>query len=94
MVASAAMNHEREGSPRGKKNGGRNWIRTSEGVSQQIYSLPPLATWVSYRPVHPVGRRTAILSQTLDLLVNRPALESQNRGCAVGELERRIGEQS
>jgi len=29
-------------------NGGRNWIRTSEGVSQQIYSLPPLATWVSY----------------------------------------------
>src|SRR5438105_10006575 len=29
-------------------NGGRSWIRTSEGVSQQIYSLPPLATWVSY----------------------------------------------
>ena len=29
-------------------DGGRNWIRTSEGVSQQIYSLPPLATWVSY----------------------------------------------
>jgi hypothetical protein len=33
-----------------KKNGGRNWIRTSEGVCQQIYSLPPLATWVSYHP--------------------------------------------
>jgi hypothetical protein len=32
------------------KSGGRNWIRTSEGVSQQIYSLPPLATWVSYQP--------------------------------------------
>ena len=31
------------------ENGGRNWIRTNEGVSQQIYSLPPLATWVSYR---------------------------------------------
>src|SRR5207237_6246025 len=30
-------------------DGGRSWIRTSEGVSQQIYSLPPLATWVSYR---------------------------------------------
>ncbi len=28
--------------------GGGNWIRTSEGVSQQIYSLPPLATWVSH----------------------------------------------
>jgi hypothetical protein len=27
-----------------------DWIRTSEGVSQQIYSLPPLATWVSYQP--------------------------------------------
>jgi hypothetical protein len=34
-----------------EKNGGRNWIRTSEGVSQQIYSLPPLATWVSYQIV-------------------------------------------
>ncbi len=32
------------------KSGGRNWIRTSEGVSQQIYSLPPLAAWVSYHP--------------------------------------------
>lgn len=32
------------------RDGGRNWIRTSEGVSQQIYSLPPLATWVSYQP--------------------------------------------
>src|ERR1041384_1713734 len=31
-------------------DGGRSWIRTSEGVSQQIYSLPPLATWVSYQP--------------------------------------------
>ena len=25
-------------------SGGRGWIRTSVGVSQQIYSLPPLAT--------------------------------------------------
>ena len=36
----------------GGKDGGRNWIRTSEGVSQQIYSLPPLATWVSYQPLN------------------------------------------
>ena len=28
---------------------GRSWIRTSEGVSQQIYSLPRLATSVSAR---------------------------------------------
>ena len=24
--------------------GGSGWIRTTEGLSQQIYSLPPLAT--------------------------------------------------
>jgi hypothetical protein len=27
-----------------KEDGGQGWIRTSVGVSQQIYSLPPLAT--------------------------------------------------
>src|SRR5215467_10940813 len=27
-----------------KRAGGGGWIRTSVGVSQQIYSLPPLAT--------------------------------------------------
>lgn len=31
--------------------GGGGWIRTSVGVSQQIYSLPPLAT----RTLHPKG---------------------------------------
>ncbi len=31
------------------KSGGGRWIRTTEGVSQQIYSLPPLAAWVSLR---------------------------------------------
>ncbi len=31
--------------------GGGRWIRTTEGVSQQIYSLPPLAAWVSLRIV-------------------------------------------
>src|SRR5690606_36307386 len=36
---------------RGLRNrlGGGRWIRTTEGVSQQIYSLPPLAAWVSLR---------------------------------------------
>ncbi len=29
--------------------GGGRWIRTTEGMSQQIYSLPPLAAWVSLR---------------------------------------------
>ena len=31
------------------RDGGGRWIRTTEGVSQQIYSLPPLAAWVSLR---------------------------------------------
>ena len=31
------------------KLGGGRWIRTTEGMSQQIYSLPPLAAWVSLR---------------------------------------------
>ena len=30
-------------------SGGGRWIRTTEGMSQQIYSLPPLAAWVSLR---------------------------------------------
>ncbi len=32
------------------KRGGQRWIRTTEGVSQQIYSLPHLATLVFARP--------------------------------------------
>ena len=36
------------GKPRQISGGGR-WIRTTEGMSQQIYSLPPLAAWVSLR---------------------------------------------
>ena len=32
-----------------KNHCGRRWIRTTEGVSQQIYSLPHLATLVSAR---------------------------------------------
>ena len=39
---------ERWITPRSESGGGR-WIRTTEGVSQQIYSLPPLAAWVSLR---------------------------------------------
>jgi hypothetical protein len=32
------------------EGGGRRRIRTFEGISQQIYSLPPLTAWVFYRP--------------------------------------------
>ena len=42
------LNYSREGvfrySPLNVSPGGGGWIRTSVGVSQQIYSLPPLAT--------------------------------------------------
>ena len=33
-----------------RKSSGQRWIRTTEGVSQQIYSLPHLATLVFARP--------------------------------------------
>ena len=35
---------------------GRERIRTSEGVRQQIYSLPPLSTWVHARDVDDLNR--------------------------------------
>jgi hypothetical protein len=49
------LNYSRETTPNlGKLSfttheafGGGRWIRTTEGMSQQIYSLPPLAAWVS-----------------------------------------------
>ena len=41
------LNYSRPGLPRRLHVGGGRWIRTTEGVSQQIYSLPPLAAWVS-----------------------------------------------
>lgn len=44
------LNYSRAGAPQQHETlGGGRWIRTTEGVSQQIYSLPPLAAWVSLR---------------------------------------------
>src|SRR5690348_13967379 len=43
------LNYSRDGHLWSCKTGGGRWIRTTEGVSQQIYSLPPLAAWVSLR---------------------------------------------
>ena len=61
-----ALNYSREGNrsrptapglasmfPVQPETGGGRWIRTTEGVSQQIYSLPPLAAWVSLRDLPP-----------------------------------------
>lgn len=48
------LNYSRAGNcmPQRETGGGR-WIRTTEGVSQQIYSLPPLAAWVSLQLLLP-----------------------------------------
>ena len=43
----AARAVERRSHPVQPTDGGQSWIRTSVGVSQQIYSLPPLATRAS-----------------------------------------------
>ena len=40
------------------QSGGGDWIRTSVGVSQQIYSLPPLATRA---PLRRIEKYTAFL---------------------------------
>src|SRR5690606_7215950 len=42
--------------------GGGRWIRTTEGVSQQIYSLPPLAAWVSLRSSRKPVKQPVILT--------------------------------
>ena len=34
-----------------RRGGGGGRIRTYEGISQQIYSLPPLAAWVPLRGI-------------------------------------------
>src|SRR5690606_40356765 len=47
-ISSVVQIHLHRTSRTSKPGGGR-WIRTTEGVSQQIYSLPPLAAWVSLR---------------------------------------------
>ena len=39
-----------------RRSGGGGRIRTYEGISQQIYSLPPLAAWVPLR-----GHKPAIV---------------------------------
>ena len=51
LVADAGEDGKRGEGAMGKRGEevGRSWIRTSEGVSQQIYSLPRLATSVSAR---------------------------------------------
>ena len=44
--------HVSSPNPRKRGIGGQARIRTLEDISQQIYSLPPLATWVPARVFH------------------------------------------
>ena len=55
LVADVGRDGKRGKGAMGKRGEevGRSWIRTSEGVSQQIYSLPRLATSVSARKREP-----------------------------------------
>ena len=48
-------------SPIRNRIGGQGGIRTPEGVSQQIYSLPPLAAWVP-APLEAVGLKPRALA--------------------------------
>ena len=45
-------------------SGGGGWIRTSVGVSQQIYSLPPLATRAPLRRELTIMRLTPLIVNT------------------------------
>ena len=47
----------------GSTHGGERRIRTSEGMSQQIYSLPPLAAWVSPQIPRRAARRARSSSE-------------------------------
>ena len=46
LTSPAWVPHPPGGKSAGGVTGGGRWIRTTEGVSQQIYSLPHLATLV------------------------------------------------
>ncbi len=50
---------------RAVERSGRERIRTSEGVRQQIYSLPPLATWVHARIVSSRATSPRLREETL-----------------------------
>src|SRR6186713_2472088 len=54
--------------------GGGGWIRTSVGVSQQIYSLPPLATRA---PLREEPRTIARFRQAVGALSHRKRLEAR-----------------
>ena len=55
-------------------DGGQWRIRTSEGVSQQIYSLPPLAAWVT-------ARRIICAATDASSIITRGRRHCQGAGC-------------
>ena len=111
------LNYSRPGSRRGPattlenslsnwiRPGGGGWIRTSVGVSQQIYSLPPLATraplrrtskysmfWAGpFRPTLSKHPREAPLGQPAARLHEVPAPEERHRRSARRERRGVVG---
>src|SRR5690606_10273487 len=66
--------------------GGGSWIRTSVGVSQQIYSLPPLATRASLRSeathyAMKFSRSKRILHKDYQSMGAAPWARSQSLAC-------------
>src|SRR5690606_8258300 len=70
-----------------EKSGGGGWIRTNVGVSQQIYSLPPLATRAPLQGTVNYGRR-GIDCQFPE---RHAAASEPRRGCAARRPEPRCG---
>ena len=61
---------------RGGKNGGEEWIRTTVGRSQQIYSLPPLATRAPHH-LRVVFIESRLLSPTTAILAKPSCCRQQ-----------------
>jgi hypothetical protein len=54
-----------DAAPPDRQTGGGGRIRTYEGMSQQIYSLPPLAAWVPLRQMSRVFSAPAAVVSTV-----------------------------
>jgi hypothetical protein len=66
--------------------GGGGRIRTYEGISQQIYSLPPLAAWV---PLHKMSRVFCGSHPLLSMGSEAVSPRSRGRGGPRGRVSRR-----
>ena len=61
-----------------KVGSGRSWIRTSEGISQQIYSLPRLATSVSARERERLAKKVGAVKSVPLRKISHPRAPSSD----------------